>query len=544
MAQTVTPSAMPITSIARVPVLLVLGGLACVLLIAAANLANLLLVRASGRQREIQVRVSLGATTRQLLTQTLTEAGVVTLIGGTVGVGLAVILTRIARTSAWLDLPRLAEVDLTWSAVAVAGALSIGLLVAFGALPLLQFWRTDPLAMLRRSPGNSTDPRTARVQKIALVMQVAVALVLSVAGGLLFKSLQALLDVDPGFNPSGVAAMRIDPAGRLALPARMPFFRQTLGAVAAVPGVQSAAITINLPMDRNMGWDVALPEEPPDPNLNSAFARIVSPGYFATLGIAVMAGRDFDDRDQASGPSVMAVNQTLARRIAAAGREPLGATLVVNGRPREVIAVVADVKHQTLRRESGREFYIPFTQAPGWQAFDLVIRAAQPLALVPSVREAIWRVDRNQAIGTPVALQQLVDRTLQPHRVLGGFLGGFAMTAVLLAVLGVYGVVGYRVAQRTKEIAIRVALGATHRRLTASMLKESFGLVARGLLVGSPLALTVGEAMRSYLFGVSTDDVPTVVTACGLIMAATLSAAYLPARRAPRIDPIAALRSE
>ena len=397
---------------------------------------------------------------------------------------------------------------------------------------------------LRPHAGSTRDRRAAHAQRLALVAQVAVALLLTVTGGLLFRSLVKLIGVDPGFRPERVVAMHIDPAGRLAPAARVPFFNEVLASVSGLPGVESAAVAINLPMDRNMGWDVALPAQPPNTPGNDAFARIVSPAYFRTVGIRVVAGRDFEPRDQLSAPWVMAINETLARRLSRAGREPLGTTLLVNGRPRQVIAVVADVKHQTLRGEAGREFYIPHSQAPGWQAYDLVVRAADPQDTLPAVREAIWRVDRNQAIGTPIELQQLIDRTLRPHRLLTWLLGGFAATALVLAALGVYGVVGYRVAQRTKEIAIRIALGAPRWRVTSTVLRDALVFVGLGFVAGTPLALGAGNAVRGYLFGVEPQDVVTLVTACSVILAAALLAAYLPARRAPRIDPLATLRAE
>jgi putative ABC transport system permease protein len=544
VVQQVTPVGVPAARDARSPVLLLLGGIGCVLLMACGNLANLLLVRASGRRREMQVRAALGATTRQVLRQTLAESAVLAIVGGTAGIALAAGLTQMVRSATWLGLPRLAEVEVRWPAIAVALGVCALTTLVFGSLPLLHLRRRDLVDALRPHAGITTDRRAAHAQRLALVLQVAFALLLTVAGGLLFRSFVRLLDVDPGFRPDGVVAMRIDPAGRLAPAARVPFFNRVLDIVSALPGVESAAVSINVPMDRNMGWDVAMPGQPPNRENNSAFARIVSPGYFRTVGIRIIAGRDFEPRDHLEAPRVMAINQTLARRISAAGKDPLDTTLVVNGRPRQVIAVVADVKHQTLSSESGREFYIAHTQAPGWQAYDLVVRAAEPMAMLPAIREAIWRVDRNQAVGTPIELQQLIDRTLRPHRLLTWLLGGFAATALILAALGVYGVVGYRVAQRRKEIAIRVALGAPRWRVTSDVLRDALTFVSLGLIAGVPLSLGAGGAVRGYLFGVEPGDTLTLAAACTMVLAATCVAAYFPARRAPRIDPILALRGE
>jgi hypothetical protein len=259
----------------------------------------------------------------------------------------------------------------------------------------------------------------------------------------------------------------------------------------------------------------------------------------------MLRGRDFESRDRLEAPLVVAINETLARRLAGVGQEPLAATLTVSGRARQVIAVVSDVKHETLALGAGPEFYIPHAQAPGFTAYDLVVRASgNPEPIVPALREAIWAEDANQAVGAPVFMQSLVSRTLIPHRLLTWLLGGFATTALLLAALGVYGIVGYRVAQRTKEIAIRVALGAPRWQVTSSLLRDALMFVGLGLVVGVPLALGAGQAVSAYLFGVEPRDLGTLVTACAAVLLAALVAAYVPARRAPRIDPLASLRAE
>lgn len=545
IGQQVTPMQPLVTRDARSPLLLLLGGVAAVLLMACVNLGNLLLVRAGGRRREMQVRAALGAATPQLLRQTLSESAVVVAAGGAAGVALTVWLTRLLRGASWLDLPRLAEMQVGWAAVGFALAICAITTLVFGSVPLLQLRRRDIIDALRPHAGVTSDRRAARAQRLALVAQVTFAVTLTAAGGLLLRSFAGLLKVDPGFEPQQVVAMRVDPAGRLPPPARTPFFNQLLDTVTTLPGVDAAALTMHLPMDRNMVWDVMIPGRPYDRAADNGFARLVSPGYFRTVGIRKIAGRDFDSRDQRQAPWVMAINQTLARRLEALGQAPLGATFSVNGNPRQVIAVVADVKHQTLGGESGREFYIPYTQAPAFfQAYDLVVRASDPMALVPSIRDAIWSVDDQQAIGTPIALQQLIDRTLTPHRVMSWLLGGFAVTALLLAALGVYGVVGYRVAQRTREIAIRVALGAPRWRVQSAFLGETLLLISLGVAAGVPLAMGAGEAVRGYLFGVAPHDVVTIAMTCAAVIIAALTAACVPARRAARVDPIAALRAD
>jgi putative ABC transport system permease protein len=547
LGQRVTPLPVLVTRAARAPVLLLCAGVGCVLLMACANLANILLVRASGRRREMQVRAALGASMGQVLGQMTAESAVLVGIGGTAGVALAVAITEVLRRETWLSLARLGDVQVGWPAIAFVVAVCASVTLVFGSVALLHLRRGDFMDGLRPHAGISTDRRAVYVQRLALVTQVAVVVVLTVAGGLLLRSLAALLDVDPGFNARGAMAIRVDPAGRLQPPARLPFFNQVIQSVQAVPGVDSAALTIHVPMgDRpSMGWD-AIPEGRKfNPVTDNAAGRIVSPGYFRTIGIRIVDGRDFDSRDVRPNPFVMAINETFARRIRAAGDDPLQARFLVLGNVRQVVAVVTDVKHRSLDGASGREVYIPMGQAPGFfQAYDLVVRAAEPNALVPAIRAAIWDVDSNQALGTPVPLEEYIGRTLRPRRLLTGVISLFAATALLLAAFGVYGVVGYRVAQRMKEIAIRVALGAPRWRVTAVVLRDTVIYVGLGLAAGLSLALAAASAISSQLFGVEPRDGMTFAIACAVVLTAALFAAYLPARRAPRIDPIALLRVE
>jgi putative ABC transport system permease protein len=547
LKQIVTPLPVLVTRKARAPVLLLLAGVGCVLLMACVNLANLLLVRASGRPREMQVRAALGASMGQLLGQMTAESVVLVGIGGTAGVGLAVTLTKLLQRETWLSLARLGDVHVGWPAIGFAAALCAVVTLVFGSIALLHIRRGTVVDGLRMHAGISPDRRAVLVQRLALATQVAVVVVLTVGGGLLLRSLAALLDVDPGFDARGAMAIRVDPAGRLQAPARLPFFNQVIQSVEAVPGVSSAALTIHVPMgDRpSMGWD-AIPEgREYNAATDNAAGRIVSPGYFRTMRIRMVNGRDFDSRDVPPNPFVMAINETFARRIRAEGGDPLRARFMALGNVRQVVAVVADVKHRSLDGDAGREVYIPLGQAPVFfQAYDLVVRAADPMSLVPAIRSALWEIDANQALGTPVALEEYIGRTVRPRRLVTGVVGLFAAAALLLAAFGVYGVVGYRVAQRMKEIAIRVALGASRGRVTTALLTDTLRDVGLGLVVGLPLALAASTAIRSQLFGVEPRDGVTIATACSVVMTAALLAAYLPARRAPRLDPMASLRAE
>jgi putative ABC transport system permease protein len=547
LAQQVTPLADLVTRDVRSPVLLLCAGIGCVLLMACANLANLLLVRASGRRREMQLRTALGASIGQVLGQMTAESAVLVATGGLAGVAFAVAALDVLRRATSISLARVGDVQVGWPAIAFAAAVCAAITFVFGAVALLHVGRRNVLDGLRPHAGITSEPRAVFAQRLALVTQVAVVIVLTVTGGLLLRSLTALLDVDPGFNPHGAMAIRVDPAGRLNGPDRLPFFTQVLERVGAVPGVQSAALTIHVPMgDRpSMGWDAIQEGREYNPLTDNAAGRIVSPGYFRAAGISLLEGRDFDSRDVRPKPFVMAINESFARRIRAEGTDPLRARFRVLGNLRDVVAVVNDVKHRSLDADAGLEAYIPMGQAPTFfQAYDLVVRSGDPIALVPAVRDAIWSVDPNQALGTPVRLEGYIDRTLRPRRLLTDVLSVFAGSALLLAAFGVYGVVGYRVASRMKEIAIRVALGAPRWRVTGIVVSDTVSCLAIGLAAGIPLSLAAAATIRSYLFGVEPGDAITLATGCAVVIAAALLAAYIPARRAPRLDPVTALRSE
>jgi predicted permease len=540
-AQKVTPLSVPVRRTTRTPLLLLIGGVGAILLMACANLANLLLIRSNDRRKDIQLRAALGATMRQILTQTLTESFLLALIGGAAGIALAAVLIRTLRAATWLELPRLAETQVGAAAIVFAVLVCGVITVAFGCLPLLHVRRRDLMSVLRPHGMVTTDRRTARVQRVALVAQIGFAMTLSVAGLLLFRSVVGLMHVDPGFHPQGAVAMRVDPASRIRVPDRIPFFNRLLEAVNRVPGVQSAALSIGLPMDRHMVWDVAVPGRPFRPTLDVGFLRIVSPGYFRSVGIPFISGRDFEERDTLQAPLVVAVNETLARQFEP---NPLGRTVTISGKPREIVAVIADVKHRGLDAESGQEFYVPLAQTPGWQTFDLVVRAADPMALIPAVRAAIAQIDPEQAVGTPVPLQQLIDRTVKSRRILSWLLGSFAATALIIAALGVYGIVGYRVAQRAKETALRVALGATEWRVMSHVFGDALATSVVGILVGIPLSLITGNVVGGFLFGITAQDPTAFIGGLTALLLITLIGACIPARRAARVDVMTTLRLE
>ncbi|MGH9722756.1 MAG: FtsX-like permease family protein [Bryobacteraceae bacterium] len=361
------------------------------------------------------------------------------------------------------------------------------------------------------------------------------------------RSLMRLLDVSPGFNADRVAAMRIAPGDRRERgPKMIAFFDEILERVKRLPGVQSAALVVNLPLDRNMWWDISIPGKAPDPAISqTAAVRMVSPGYFQTLSIQMKAGRDFNTQDGPARPLVAIVNQTLARAIAGL-REPLNSKVRVGGtREHEIVGVVSDVKHQGLHAESGPELYLVHSQVFPFPQVDLVVRSSTSLGtLAAAVRREVWAVDPNQPVGKTFELGSLLEKSLSPRRFYTAILGAFAAFALLLACTGVYGVVSYNVERRTQEIGVRMALGAGPAAIRRMIVLESFQFAAIGLAVGLAGAAVLSRVLSGQLYGLTAADPITYVATAAFLLASIGVASYVPANRATRLDPRAALASE
>jgi predicted permease len=533
------------------PALVVLfGAVGFVLLAGCANLGNLLLARATARRKEISVRTALGATGSRLLRQMLAESLVLVSLGAAAGIALASAILRLFTQRNWLNLPRLAEVQLDGTPLVFALAVSGVTAIFFGSLPALQGSRID-LADALKEGGRAAAPgrRSQRFRAALVATQVGLALVLLIGTGLLLRSLWRILDVDPGFRPENVIAMRVDPGNRYPPGPRLSaFFDEVLRRVSTLPGVSSAALVYNLPLDRNMVWTVGIPGKIDAPGTQpTAFTRIVSPGYFRTMGITLIEGRDIGVDDRADRTPVVVVNETLARLIAAE-HEPLASRLVIGGREHVVVGVVGDVRHQALEREPGAEMYLAHRQgeAPGVRAvltgFDLVLKTSvDPHGIVPLVRREVWAVDPDQAVGKVVPIPHLVERSLLSRRLLTGLVAAFGGLALLLSVTGVYGVVSYGVAQRTQEIAIRMALGARASAVHALVLRQTASVALLGLLAGIGAAFALTRLLSSQLYGVTRTDPVSFAVAAGGLVALVLLASYLPSRRAARVDPGVAL---
>jgi predicted permease len=545
--QEVRPLADRVGSSVRSPLWMLLGAVALLVFTGCANLANLFLARAAARGREMSVRAALGAGRGRLVRQLLTECALLAGFGTVIGIALAALILSWLRGADWPQMPRLTEMGIHWPVAAFAMLTCALTTVLFGLAPALRASRADVTTGLKEGVRGASGGGARRPLRWALVaVQVGLSFVLLAGSGLLLRSLLKVLEVSPGFRPDQVIAMRVDPGERRERGPKMTaFFDDILSRVRRIPGVKSAALAVNLPLDRNMSWEYTIPGQNRAKNVTRAAAvRMVSPGYFRTLGIQMHAGRDFSPHDTRDAPRVVAVNRTLGREIAAL-RDPVGSKLIIFGREHEVIAVVDDVKYEGLDRESGPEFYLGQSQTLPFPIVDVVVRSALPVgAMAMAVRDAVWAVDPNQAVGKVQTLEGLLNRSLSPRRFFTWILAAFAGFALLLAFAGVYGVVSYGVALRTTEIGIRMALGAKGGDILRLFVGESMTAALLGLTLGVVGTVAFARLIGSQLYGVTTLDPVSFACAGLLVLVGVLAAALFPARRATRMDPSRSLRAE
>jgi predicted permease len=417
--------------------------------------------------------------------------------------------------------------------------------VLFGLLPA--FWVT--VVSLREGMqdggrGSSGGRRHAWVRDGLVVSELAFACILLVGAGLLIRSFLRVLDVNLGFQPERAAALRIDPSFRItAFAQQNSYMDDVLNRVRSVPGIVAAGITDVLPLRDDRGWAVSgVGQVYAKGHQPETFVRVVSDGYFEALGIGLRSGRTFTESDRASSERVVVVNETLARTLWP-GQNPVGQTITTDG-GRRVVGVVADVRHAALERASGPEMYLPMRQTGDYAAMQLVVRTALPLdSLAAGIRTALRPIDPNLPVREFVTFQDLVDKAVSPRRFLVLLLAGFAAFALMLASLGIYAVISYSVSQRVQEIGIRMALGASARELQKRILLRTLGLGVLGLALGMTASRALSGVLGSLLFGVTYGDPITFVGMGTLLIAVAAAAGYVPARRASRIDPMAALRA-
>jgi predicted permease len=515
-----------------------------VMLIVCANLSNLLLARTATRQQEMATRAALGAGRYRLIRQLLTESIVLTCCGAMLGLVLAIVATRtIAHLSAF-DIPLLSSVQLNAGAVGFTMAVAITAGLVLGMAPALQVaaFRLNS-SLGQRGPGETHGQMWTR--GVLVVTEIAFACVLLVGAGLLIRSFLRVLDVNVGFRPESAAAIRIDPDRRYSTQAqRNAYFSEALRLVRTISGVQGAGLTDALPLGHNRSWGSAVkgqtyvkPEDYP-----SAFVRIVSDDYIKAMGMSLRSGRDFTARDIPTSTQVIMINETMARRLWP-GQDPVGQIILGDcGADRQVVGVVGDVRHIALEEGSGSEMYIPIRQCQDYGSVDLVVRSTLPFAVMASRVEASLRPIAPELPRGMRPLTELVNRAVSPRRFLVLLLGGFAGFALLLASLGIYGVISYSVNRRRQEIGIRMALGASTGAVQGRLMTQTLGLAATGMLLGAAASLALARGLSGLLFGVTYGDPLTFVVTASTLLAVAMLAGYLPARRASRIDPMIALR--
>jgi len=530
------------------PAFLVLfGAVGCVLLIACTNLSNLLLARATSRRKEIAIRVALGADRSRLVRQMLTESLLLACCGAAVGLPLAFIATRTLAGTQAISIPLLKTVTLDATALVftLVAALVTGLV--FGIVPALQVSRWDVHSSLKEaSRGSSEGGRGAWIRGSLVVSEVALACVLLVGAGLLIRSFLRLLEVDPGFRPEQTASWRVEPSGKYeTTEQKLALFDQLVRKVEAVPGVESVGLTDSLPLGRNRNWGVRAKGQTYTPETwPNAFPRMVDPGYIRTMKIPVRAGREFTEHDGPDTQKVLIVNETMAARLWP-DSDAVGQIAMIGRREWQVVGVVGDVRHGALEQKASLEMYFPIKQQSDWGSLDMVVRANRPVeSMVSSVRTVLQGVDPDLPNSEFQTLEDIVGQAVSPRRFVTVLLGGFAALALVLALLGIYGVVSYSVTQRTNEIGIRIALGAQMVSVLKLIIGQGARMVMIGLGIGLAAAFALTRVLSSLLFGVGAGDPLTFAAIALMLTSVALLACYIPARRATRVDPMVALREE
>jgi predicted permease len=516
-----------------------------VMLIVCANLSNLLLARTASRRQEMAVREALGAGRSRLIRQLLTESVLLTCCGAVLGLLLALVATRTIAHLSSFNIPLLSSVRLDFGAVGFTCVIAIAAGVALGMAPALQV-AAIPVNSALGQRGSGESHGQMWMRNVLVVLEIAFACVLLVGAGLLIRSFVSVLDVNLGFRPESAASLRVDPSRRYSTQGQQnAYFNEVLRRLREIPGVEAASLTDVLPLGHNRSWGspakgqvYANPDDYP-----VSFVRIVGDGYVRAMGMSIRKGRDFTERDDPASTPVMMVNEALARRLWP-GQNPIGQIIQGDcGGDRQVVGVVGDVRHMALEKGSGFEIYIPMRQCRDWGSVDAVVRSRLPFPVLASaVDGAVRPIVPELPRGSLRPLTDLVDKAVSPRRFIMLLLGGFAGFALVLASLGIYGVISCSVTRRTQEIGIRMALGATTQAVQARIVRQTWALAGSGMLVGAAASAVLARSLRGLLFGITYGDPLTFLAAAAVLLTVATAAGYLPARRASRIDPGTALR--
>jgi putative ABC transport system permease protein len=524
-----------------------LGAVALVLLIACANVANLLLARGAWRARELAIRAAVGAGRGRLARLLLAESAVLGLAGGALGVGVALLLLRALVTLGTGQVPRIDDVRLDATVLGFAAAISLACALVFGLVGTLATGRGDVTRGLRAGStyGASVSRIGRRLQRSFVVVQVAVAVTLSLGAGLLVKSFVRLTATEPGFDPAHVVAARIAPRGAT----RFELMERVLDQTAATPGVETAALAYDLPFGEHGFSSGAVPEGRTEGEAEApAIAgNVVAGAYFEVLRIPLLRGRGFEAGDAVGSPPVAVVNETLARAFWP-GADPVGRRMRMGGSDEPwttVVGVVGDVRQRSLAEAPASTYYVPLAQSQWVDGMFVIVRSETPAAgVVGALRRVVGELEPSLPVTDVAVSTELVSRSVRAPRFRALVLAVFGVAAVLVAVAGVYGVIAYSVSARRRELGIRVALGAAPRGLVGQVVRDGMWLAAGGVALGIGGALGLSRFLRGFLFGVGPLDPATFATVAAALAAVATVACYVPARRAAAADPLETMRAE
>ena len=534
--------------------LIMLGAVACVLLIACVNVANLLLARAMTRHKEMAVRSALGASRLRVVRQLLTESVLLSLAGGMLGLTLAVWWSDLLVALGKKDIPRAIHVGVDWRVLAFTLSVTLLTGLLFGLFPALQLSKTDLTESLKEGRGAGGAARKNRVRGALVIAELAIAVVLLVGAGLLMQSFWRLQHVNSGLQAQNVLTFSVSlPEVRYSSEKQARFYRDLAARLRVLPGVQSASAALPLPLSGDRfgisfeidGRPVARKDQP------SADVFLTEPDYFRTMGVPVLKGRDFELRDDHNSTPVVIVSDTFARQFFP-GENAIGKRIKPGissweddpAQMREIIGVVADIRNRALNTEPKPVYYLPQSQVPFSELTVVVKTSNDPRALVGSVTREVQAMDSDLPVFSVKTMDEYVSSSVAAPRFNTTLLSIFAIVALVLTVIGLYGVMSYSVAQRTNEIGIRMALGAQTRDVLGLIVKDGVKIVVIGLLLGMGGALALTRLLETLLFGVTTRDPVTFLFIAGLLSLVAMLACCIPALRATRVDPLEALRCE